>query len=172
MKRLATVAIVLVALAIGVTSAEAANDSPTVSKFPVTFTLSSQNPCQYLPANTTVTGSGIETSITTVRTHSNGVTTVVNATHAHGTATDQNSNAYVFNYSNEFRISNTVAHPDVFSGLMIDAFSLAGHGPARLHNGFVAKVTTTDSMPFSYKVLHAFGDPLDFATGKAHCDPL
>jgi hypothetical protein len=81
-----------------------------------------------------------------VRTHDNGVTTVANVTHEHGTATDQDSNTYVFNYNNEFRVSNTVAHRGVFSGLMIDTFSLAGHGPARLNNGFVAKVTTTDSL--------------------------
>jgi hypothetical protein len=96
----------------------------------------------------------------------------VNATHDQGTATDQDGNAYVFNYNNEFRVSNTVAHQNVFSGLMIDAFSLAGHGPARLHNGFVAKVTTTDFMVFSFKALHVNGDPIDFATGDAHCDPL
>jgi hypothetical protein len=35
----------------------------------------------------------------------------VNATHAAGSATDQANNVYVFNYSNEFRISNTVAQP-------------------------------------------------------------
>jgi hypothetical protein len=177
-KRLATVAIVLVALAVGVTSAEAANDSPTVSKFPVSFVMSSttvvgdKSGCQYLPPGATVTGSGKGTSITTVRTHDNGVTTVANVTHEHGTATDQDSNTYVFNYNNEFRASNTVAHRDVFSGLMIDTFSLAGHGPARLNNGFVAKVTTTDFVAFSFKPLHAHGDPIDFATGQAHCDPL
>jgi hypothetical protein len=170
-KRLATVAIVLVALAIGVTSAEAANDSPTVNKFPVSFVLSSTT-CHNLPPGTTVTGSGKGTSITTVKTNDNGVTTVANVTHDQGTATDLNGNAYVFNYSNAFRVTNTVAHPDVFSGLMIDAFSLAGHGPARLHNDFVADVTTTNFAGFSYRALHASGDPISFPDGAAHCDPL
>ncbi len=173
MKRLATVAIVLVALAIGVTSAEAANDSPTVNKLPVSFVLSSTT-CHNLPAGTEVTGSGTGKSITTVRTNGNGVTTVANVTHDQGNATDLNGNAYVFNYSNAFRVSNTVAHPSVFSGLMIDAFSLAGHGPARLRNSFVAEVTSTqiDKGFSSYKALHASGDPINFPDGAAHCDPL
>ncbi len=173
MKRLATSAIVLVALAVGVTSAGAANGGATVSTSSVSFVLSSAT-CSYLPDGTTVTGSTIETSITTMRTDRNGVTTIVNATHAHGTATDQDDNAYVFNYSNEFRVSNTVADQGVFSGLMTDAFSLAGNGPASLHNGFVAELTTDFSVFFSWNVRHASGDPIDFATGPviAHCDPL
>jgi hypothetical protein len=172
-KRLATSAIVLVALAVGVTSVGAANGGATVVTSQVSFVLSSAA-CSYLPDGTTVTGSGIETSITTMRTDGNDVTTIVNATHAHGTATDQDNNVYVFNYSNEFRVSNTVADPGVFSGLMTDAFSLAGNGPASLHNGFVAELTTDFSVFFSWNVRHASGDPLDFATGPvvAHCDPL
>jgi hypothetical protein len=172
-KRFATSAIVLVALAVGVTSAAAANGGATVVTTPVSFVLSSAT-CSYLPAGTTVTGSALETSITTVRTADDGVTTIVNATHAQGTATDQDGNVYVFNYSNEFRVSNTVADQGVFSGLMTDAFSLAGKGPASLHNGFVAELTTDFSVFFSWNVRHASGDPLDFATGPvvAHCDPL
>jgi hypothetical protein len=171
-KRFATAAIALVALAVGVTSAGAANGGATVVTSPVSFVLSSAA-CSYLPAGTTVTGSGIETSITTVRTADDNVTTIVNATHAHGTATDQAGNVYVFNYSNEFRVSNTVANPGVFSGLMTDAFSVAGNGPANLHNGFVAELTTDFSV-FSWNVRHTSGDPIDFTTGPvvAHCDPL
>ena len=166
------VAVAVVALAVGVTSAEAANGGATVTTFPVSFVLSSAA-CSYLPAGTTVTGSTLERSITTVRTDGNNVTTIVNATHAHGTATDQVGNVYVFNYSNEFRVSNTVADQGVFSGLMTDSFSLAGNGPASLHNGFVAELTTDFSV-FSWNVRHASGDPIAFATGPvvAHCDPL
>jgi hypothetical protein len=170
MKRLAISVIVLVVLVVGVTSAVAASGGATVDTFPVSFVLSS-DACSYLPPGTTVTGSGPETSITTVRTDSNGVTTIVNATHAHGTATDQAGNVYVFNYSNEFRLSDDEG---VFSGLMTDSFSLAGNGPARLHNGFVAALTTADFLVFSWDVRHASGDPIDFSTGPviAHCDPL
>jgi hypothetical protein len=172
MKRLATSAIAILALVVGVTSALAADGGATVDTFPVSFVLSS-DACSYLPAGTTVTGSGTETSITTSRTGANGVTTIVNATHAEGTATDQAGNVYVFNYSNEFRASNTVADQGVFSGLMTDSFSLAGSGPARLHNGFVAELTTDFSV-FSWNVRHASGDPISFASGVviAHCDPL
>jgi hypothetical protein len=169
-KRLAMSAIVFVALAVGLTGAVAANGGATVDTFPVSFVLSS-DACSYLPAGTTVTGSAIETSITTVRTDRNGVTTIVNATHANGTATDQDGNVYVFNYSNEFRVSDDQG---AFSGLMTDAFSLAGNGPATLHNGFVAELTTADFVVFSWNVRHASGDPISFATGPvvAHCDPL
>lgn len=172
MKRFATSAVVLVALVVGATSAGAANGGATVVTSPVSFVLSSAT-CSYLPAGTTLTGSGTQTSITTTRTASNGVTTIVNATHAHGTATDQAGNGYVFNYSNAFRVSNTVADPGVFSGLMTDAFSVAGSGPANLHNGFVAELTTDFSV-FSWNVRHASGDPIDFTTGPVvhHCDPL
>lgn len=171
MKRFATSAIALVALVVGATSAGAANGGATVVTSPVSFVLSSAA-CSYLPAGTTLTGSGISKSITTV-TGGDDVTTIVNATHAHGTATDQAGNVYVFNYSNAFRVSNTVAHPGVFSGLMTDAFSVAGNGPANLHNGFVAELTTDFSV-FSWNVRHAHGDPIDFATGPVvhHCDPL
>jgi hypothetical protein len=170
-KRLATLATMLVVLVVGVTSAEAANGGATVSTITVSPMVSS-DACQYLPAGTTVTGSGTEKSITTVTIDANNVTTNVNETHAHGTATDQAGNVYVFNYSNHYRVSNTVAAPDVYSGLMTDAFSLDGNGPANLHNGFVAEFTT-DFSAFSYtNVRHASGDPISFTTGLAHCDPL
>jgi hypothetical protein len=172
MKGLAALAMVFVALAAGVTSAEAANGGPTVKTVHVTFVLPLvAGACSQLPAGTIVNGSGTETSITSVRTR-NGVTTIVNVTHTHGTATDQSGNTYVFNYNNEFRISNTVADPNTYSGLMFDTFSLSGHGPARLHNDFVAEVTTTNFAGFSYRPLHASGDPISFPDGAAHCDPL
>lgn len=172
MKRFATSAIALVALVVGATSAGAANGGATVVTSPVSFVLSSAA-CSYLPAGTTLTGSGISKSITKERTGGDDVTTIANVTHAHGTATDQAGNVYVFNYNNAFRVSNTVAHPGVFSGLMADAFSVVGRGPANLHNGFVAELTTDFSV-YSWNVRHAFGDPIDFATGPVvhHCDPL
>jgi hypothetical protein len=171
-KRLTTAAIMVVALLVGVTSAIAANGGATVETFPVSFVLSSSS-CSNLSAGTTVTGSGSETSITTSRTDRDGVTTIVNSTHAHGTATDQGGNVYVFNYSNAFRVADTPANPAVFSGSMIDQFSLAGDGPANLHASFVADITT-DFTIFSWDVRNSRGDPIDFATGPVvhHCDPL
>lgn len=172
MKRLTTATITVIALAVGVTSAIAADGGATIDTFPVSFVISSKS-CSNLPDGEMVTGSGTETSITTTRTDDNGVTTIVNATHALGTATDLGGNVYVFNYSNEFRVSNTPADPAVFSGLMTDQFSLAGNGPARLHASFVADITTDFSI-FSWHVRNSRGDPIDFATGPVvhHCDPL
>ena len=174
MKRLATTLVAVVAFSIGgsIPSA-AAGGGATSDTFPVSFTVTSQT-CGYLPANTTVTGSGMETSITVVRTDASGATTITNSTHATGTATDGH-NTYVWNYSNAFRVTNTPAHPDTFSGSMSDSFSLAGNGPARLHNGFVADLTTNGSFTYiSWSVHASRGDPISFATGPvvSHCDPL
>jgi hypothetical protein len=167
MRRLALVPAILVAALLVALPAGA---SALVETFPVSFTLSSAQ-CSNLPSGTTLTGSGIAKSITIERTNTSGVTTVINATHAHGTSTDQAGNVYVFNYSNEFRVSNTVADPDVSTGLMSDHFSNSGSGPAKLNNGFVANVTFTPSS-FSVVPISSFGDPLSFPDGAAHCDPL
>lgn len=167
MRRLALVPAILV---IALVTALPAGASPLIETFPVSFTLSSAQ-CSNLASGTTLTGSGGGKSITIERTNASGVTTVINATHAHGTATDQDGNVYVFDYSNEFRVSNTVASPDVFTGLMTDHFSNSGSGPAKLNNGFVASITLT---PTSVSVvpISSHGDPLSFPDGAAHCDPL
>jgi hypothetical protein len=80
---------------------------------------------------------------------------------------------YVFEYSNEFRVSNTVADPDVFTGLMTDHFSNSGSGPAKLNNGFVAEITFAENFSsLSLQPITSHGDPLSFPDGAAHCDPL
>jgi hypothetical protein len=174
MKRLAisTVTSIALALALG---GEVAAAGATIDTFPVSFTVTSGQ-CQYLPAGTTLTGSGTEKSITTVRTDANGITTIENSTHAKGTATDNQGNTYVFNYSNSFRISNSAARPNIFSGTMTDSFTVAGNGPAQLHNGFVATLTTDPSTfaTVTWHVQSSRGDPISFATGPVvpHCDPL
>jgi hypothetical protein len=158
---LAVIAIAVLALAAG--SALAA--TPTIDVFPVEFTLSSDT-CPNLASGTTIVGTGSETSITSVSTDKTGVTTVMNTSHAHGTATDQAGNTYVFNYANHFRVSDTGPGTG-FSGEMVDAFSLAGNGPARLSNGFRAVFTF-----LTLEELTSRGDPLDFSTQQAKCDPL
>jgi len=168
MRRLALVPFVLV-IALGF--ALPAGASPLIETSPVSFTIPSGQ-CSNLAAGTTLTGSGIEKSITIERTDASGVTTLINATHAHGTATDQDGNVYVFDYSNEFRVSNTAADPDTFSGLMTDHFSNSGPGPAKLNNGFVANLTTDFSTFFTFEPISSHGDPLGFPDGEAHCDPL
>jgi hypothetical protein len=146
---------------------------PLVETFPVSFTLTSET-CSNLPEGTTITGSGMEKSITTTLINTSGVATVINATHAHGTATDQDGNVYVFDYSNEFRASNTAADPDVISGRMTDHFALSGRGPSKLNNGFVALFTAAADFSFFGfdAVISEHGDPLSFPDGAAHCDPL
>ena len=168
MRRLALIpAVLIVALVVALP----ATARPSVVTSPRDFVLSSEQ-CPNLATGTTLTGSGIERAIETVRTNTSGVTTIINATHTHGTTTDQDGNVYVFDYSNEFRASNTVANPDTFTGLMTDHFSNSGRGPAKLNNGFVASITTDFTTFFSFDPISSFGDPLDFDDGSARCDPL
>ncbi len=169
MRRFVVTTIGVVSLALSLGSINAASQGATVETFPVSFVLTSDT-CQNLPNGTELSGSGTETSITTTRTDRNGVEVIENSTHAHGTATDQDGNTYVFNYSNEFRAT---LDGDVLSGLMTDAFALAGPGPARLNNGFVGHFLSDFSSFFTVPdVISSHGDPLDFATGGGHCDPL
>ena len=86
-------------------------------------------------------------------------------------APDQDGNRYRFLYSNQFRVSNTTADPDAYTGIMVDLFLLRGDGPAKLRNGFLARITT-DLENFAFDPIFAFGDPIDFETGAAICDPL
>jgi hypothetical protein len=177
MKRIAISAIALVALMVGLTgSASAATEGiPIFETSTVSFELTSDN-CSFLPNDTKVKGSGPQLSVTTERTDRRGVRTIKNATNANGTAHDQNGNTYVFHYANQYHISNTPAHPDVFSGSMTDLFVLSGPGPARIRNGFVADLTTKADLSFVFFWMHprAFGDPISFQPGPfvAHCDPL
>ncbi len=164
----------VIALAIGIGSAAAAGGADVQTRT-VGFVLSS-DACDNLPAGTTVTGTGTEKSITNVRTDRNGVTTISNSTHTHGTATDADGNTYVFNYSNQFRVSNTSTDQATFNGTMNDSFSLAGQA-ARLSNGFLANVTFEFDnngaiIAASFDPLHSRGNPIDFSTGLAVCDPL
>jgi hypothetical protein len=172
MKRFALAVGAALALAVNVGSATAADGAAQVENLSVVFAPLNSDTCQYLPEGTSITWSGLEKSITRTRTDAAGITTISNASHAHGFATDQDGNRYAFNYANEFRVSNSTANPDVFSGTMTDSFSLAGQGPARLHNGFNATFTTDFDTFFAFDPNSSRGDPIDFGTGAAHCDPL
>jgi hypothetical protein len=171
LRRPATAGIATIAFMLSVGSAMAANGhGASIEKSLATFTMSSAT-CPNLPSGTTVSGSGPEKSIT-IDKQRKGVETIINTTHAHGTATDQDGNRYRFNYSNHFKVSNTSANPDEFSGKMVDSFSLAGPGPAKLHNGFLAIFTTDFDTLFTFQPIHSRGDPIDFSNGDAICDPL
>jgi hypothetical protein len=169
MTRFVVTVIGVVSLALSLGGLVVASNGATVETSPVSFVLSSEA-CSNLPSGTELIGSGTRTSITTTRTDRDGVVIVRNSTHAHGTATDQDGNAYVFNYSNEFRAT---LDGGVYSGFMTDAFALAGQGPARLNNGFVGHFESDFSTFFTLPVvISSHGDPLDFVTGEVHCDPL
>lgn len=168
MRRLALVpAVLVIAFAFALPAAA----RPSIVTTQRDFVLSSEQ-CSNLADGTTLTGSGIEKAIESVRTNASGVTMIINATHTHGTSTDQDGNVYVFNYSNEFRISNSVASPDVFTGLMTDHFSNSGSGPAKLNNGFVANVTFGPGDAFAADPISSHGDPFSFPFGPNLCDPL
>jgi hypothetical protein len=172
MKRFATIAAVAMTLMLAVPVA-AAKGETVVETIPMTFAPLNSDTCQFLPDGTSITWSGTGKSITRTTTDTSGVTTIRNVTHANGFATDQDGNSYRFNYSNSFSFSNSVADPGIFSGKMVDAFSLAGPGGIGLDNGFVA-IVTTDFATFSWDVITSRGDPISFTTGpvEAHCDPL
>lgn len=152
-------------------TAQAKRTERTTETRPVTIELKSEN-CSMLPPGTTVTGAGTLTSITWT-TKRRGHRIVTNSELAPGTATDQAGNQYTFLYSNQSRVANTKRRPEVYTGIMIDVFTLQGTGPATLSNGFLANYTT-DFTPdlFRLRPIDAFGDPIDFETVTAHCDPL
>jgi hypothetical protein len=175
MKRLVISAISIMALLLSAGTAIAADGGATVETIPMTFAPLTSDTCSYLPDGTSITWSGTGTSITRTRTDANGTLTIGNTTVAHGVATDQDGNTYHFHYSNGSRLSNTLADPGLFSGLMTDSFTLAGQGPAKLSNGFVA-VFTTNGTSFGVEPLTSRGDPISFAPFPQgytnHCDPL
>jgi hypothetical protein len=169
MRRHVFTAVGVASLALSLVSIVAASDGATVETFPVSFVLSSTT-CSNLASGTQLMGSGTGKSITTTSTDRDGVVNVRNSTHSHGTATDQDGNTYVFNYSNEFRAT---VDGVVYSGLMTDSFALAGNGPAQLNNGFVGNFVSDFSSFFTVPdVISSYGDPLNFETGEVHCDPL
>jgi len=118
---------------------------------PVAWTLTAAQ-CPNLPAGTTVTGTGTLQEVQGGR---------VSNEHATGTATDQAGNVYRWSYS--FRAVSRSGD----SELWVDHFVVAGAGPARLNNGFVAVIS-----PDGADVIHEFGDPVNFETLTAICDPL
>jgi hypothetical protein len=168
-KRLALAAIAVVFL-LSPSSAAAGGWETTVERFPADFTMSWEA-CPNLPEGTTITGTGTGTSVTKTRTDRRGTTTVFNSSIAPGRATDQAGNRYRFLYSNQFLVSKTSSE-SLFTGRMVDLFVLHGNGPANLRNGFLANIRTDLGDVFEFDPIFEFGDPIDFETGVAECDPL
>jgi hypothetical protein len=169
LKRLVPAAVVAVVMLVPGT-AQAKRTVRTIETTPVTFEIKSEN-CSMLPPGTTVNGMGNLTS-TTWTTKRRGRRTVTNTSVAPGTATDQAGNQYTFLYSNQFRVTNRRARPKVYSGIMVDVFTLQGTGPATLSNGFLANYRTDLGDLQRIRPIDAFGDPIDFKAGTARCDPL
>ena len=115
------------------------------------------------------TETAVDTQITDPAT---GIVTVVNYTKTTGVATDNKGGRYTFDYRNSFHVQNSAAAPATYIGTMFDLFSLTGRGPSSLRNGFVAMFTTDLASSFSFQRLLAWGDPIAFPSGAAHCDPL
>ncbi|MEP6812579.1 MAG: hypothetical protein ABI990_06295 [Actinomycetota bacterium] len=173
LKRVAAFAAFLVALFLIAGPAWAGLGGPP-SVFTVSFVGGaglSNATCPLVPAGTTISWTGPETATFIARTDANGVTTVSSVSHASGKATDNYGNTYAFNYSNAFRVSNSVGDPGTFTGTMTDTFSLAGQA-LHLSNGFIASFTTNFSDVFVFDPINSRGDPIDFADGSTHCDPL
>jgi hypothetical protein len=169
MKRMAIAGFVSLVLSAG--SMVLAKGGADVVTFPVSFVITSGT-CSNLPSGTTLVGEGTEQSVTTTVFDHDGVPTFVNSSRATGTATDLDGNSYVFIYANESRLALSPSGTSI-SGQMTDSFSLAGNGPARLHNGFNALVTIDlITNAFSADPKSSRGDPVDFSTGASHCDPL
>jgi hypothetical protein len=166
------VASVLVAVVVLVAPATAvAQGEYQVDRGPVTFTLTSDG-CPRLADGSTVRGRGRSKSVTRTIAGADGLTTVVNYTRATGRATDQDGNRYRFDYRNSFHLVNSATATATFTGTMFDVFSLTGRGPATLRNGFIAVYTTDLASSAAFQPLYEWGDPIDFATGEAECDPL
>ena len=170
-QRLLLAVVVVIALVLP-GSALANPPARTVESFPADFVLSSQQ-CPNLPSGTTITSTGqTGRSVTVTTPRQDGTTTVFNSSIARGAATDQDGNRYRFLYSNQFRVRNTKAEPALYAGSMVDVFLLRGRGPARLTNGFLAHITTDLGESFTFDPIFDFGDPINFETGAAVCDPL
>src|SRR5437764_11437060 len=137
----------------------------------VSFATLTHASCSFVPAGTEIDWTGPETSHEVDHVNQDGTVTISVVSHASGTATDDHGNSYTSNYSNAFRVSNSVGDPGTFTGTMTDHFSLAG--PAlNLANGFIASLTTNLSDVFIFNPINSRGDPIDFTNGSAHCDPL
>ena len=138
---------------------------------PVTFTITAAQ-CPSLPAGTVLQGSGELRNIVNTHTSGRGITRQTTTAHASGTATDQAGNTYAWVYANQLNETNTPPSLDWF-GKMIDHFSLAGSGPAHINANFVADSYHDTAYSFWFLTPQSVvGDPIDFTTLSARCDPL
>jgi hypothetical protein len=166
----------LLALAFSASTATAATIDVTVEDVPAEFTMSSEatngvpGGCDLLPGGIEISWEGTLHSVTLVKVEPSGALTIQNTTTASGKATD-GDNEYAFSYSNHFKVTETEPGSGLFTGTMLDHFSLAGNR-IKLNNGFTATFTTNFDDVFEFDPSREFGSPLDFETGAPLCDPL
>ena len=173
LKRTILAAAVALLLGLGATAA-LGGDSPVPvppEETAVTWTLP-KGQCKNLPKGLRVTGEGTSRTYVTSATAEDGTTAFTELTVITGTATDNRGGTYRFDYHNVLTTSDADAP---FVGIMSDHFTLKGRGAADgLHSAFLADFTLTSEDPLvaSFDKIWSTGDPIDFATGAARCDPL
>ncbi|WP_280155534.1 hypothetical protein [Piscinibacter sp. XHJ-5] len=162
----------LVAVALSGVAAESAHAARKAAARPnthtVTFTITSSQ-CASVPAGADVQATGIQTDIVREHAIAGGGTRQIVTSHAHGTATDQLGNTYVWSYS--FQQNATSTDRQNWTGLVVDHFSLAGSGPVHIVAGFVGSVAF-DANTFTITPTNVIGDPIGFDDISPHCDPL
>ena len=135
---------------------------------PVSFTITSSQCPSGVPVGANVQGNGFQTDISRVHVTGSVMREIVTS-HASGTAVDQLGNTYVWSYS--FQQNATSSDGQNWAGSAVDHFSMTGNGPVHIVAGFVGSVTYSANT-FTITPSTVIGDPLDFATLSAHCDPL
>jgi hypothetical protein len=162
------VAVLLSGIAAGSSQAagKAAAAKPNNST-PVTFTITSSQ-CASVPAGADIQASGVVTNITRTQPTGSALRQVITS-HAYGTATDALGNTYVWSYSNQQ--NSTSSDGQTWTGSMVDHFSLTGNGPVHIVAGFTGSATYS-ATSLTITPDNVIGDPIDFDTITAHCDPL
>jgi hypothetical protein len=151
-------------LAIGLllVAVPAAVGQATLTRMPVSFTLTPSCPS----LRVTVTGTGEGFVVTNHRIDTNAIDHINTNTLVTGTATDSEGAVYTFNYHQHTRAEVPAAgFPFTLEGT--DHFNLIGKGKAnQLHVGFVARAAfTSPSAPPVIEFVNMRGEPL-------LCDPI
>jgi len=167
--RLASALVAIVLWGVAADAAYAARKAAAnPNSHPVAFTITSSQ-CSSVPAGANVVqGNGLQTDIARVQV-TGGVMREIITSHAYGTAIDQLGNTYVWSYSAQQNATSSDGQN--WAGSFVDHFSLTGNGPVHIVAGFVGSVTYS-ATTFTITPSTVIGDPIDFATLSAHCDPL
>jgi hypothetical protein len=136
----------------------------------VTWTINAGQ-CSQLPAGVSVNGTATKTTTTRSAVNRRGRRVNARTETATGTATDSTGAQYTFDYHFS---SITSGRRPPFRGVANDSFDLiAADGKVVVHAFFTANIAVAANGDFSeFTSTYAAGDPLDFATGTPHCDPL